>query len=54
MGKYFILLFKIIYFSVLPKDGDKYPMVYKLEIDEVLPVSRFVIWWLGILKPWYI
>ena len=34
--------------------GDKYPVSYSFEIDEVKPCTRLVIWWLAILKPWFI
>ena len=39
---------------MLFEDTNEYPVVYKWEIMDVKLVSRICIWWLGIMKPWYI
>ena len=38
----------------LKEKGDKYPVVYSFEIATVKAASRLVVWWLGIMKPWYV
>ena len=39
---------------MLFEDTNEYAAVFKIELMGLTLVSRLVIWWLGVMKPWYV